>query len=126
MLPSSHMPVTGEIFPERQSITLRPSVYSRGCPIGIFSGVRELTNWVHQAPNYKSVCKQDILHLRRVPLTGVIARELWLLSPWGTWQYFRILNDRLIEIRADGTPVLQGVVPGVPPSRPVLSSESRK
>ncbi|MGD0079377.1 MAG: hypothetical protein ABSB80_01865 [Methanoregula sp.] len=44
----------------------------------------------------------------------------------GIWQYFRILDDRLIEIRADGTPVLQGVVPGVPLSCPVSPSESRK
>ena len=49
----------------------------------------------------------DVLILRRIPLTGVVARELWLLSPWGTWQYFRVLDDRLIEIRANGSPVLQ-------------------
>jgi hypothetical protein len=48
----------------------------------------------------------DILRLRRIPLNGVNARELWLLTPWGTWQYFRILDDRVIEIRADGTPLL--------------------
>ena len=51
---------------------------------------------------------RDILRLRRVPLTGVVARELWLLNPWGTWQYFRILDDRVIEIRADGTPMVTG------------------
>jgi hypothetical protein len=49
---------------------------------------------------------RDILRLRRVPLNGVVARELWLLNPWGTWQYFRILDDRVIEIRADGTPMV--------------------
>jgi hypothetical protein len=55
--------------------------------------------------------RQDILLLRRVPLTAATAREIWLLSPWGTWQYFRVLNDRVIEIRADGTPVLQKATP---------------
>lgn len=50
--------------------------------------------------------RRDILRLRRVPLTGVVARELWFLNPWGTWQYFRILDDRVIEIRADGTPMV--------------------
>jgi len=50
--------------------------------------------------------RRDILRLRRVPLNGVVARELWLLSSWGTWQYFRILDDRVIEIRADGTPMV--------------------
>jgi len=49
---------------------------------------------------------REILRLRRVPLNGVVARELWLLNPWGTWQYFRILDDRVIEIRADGTPMV--------------------
>ena len=29
----------------------------------------------------------DILRLRRVPLNGATARELWLLTPWETWQY---------------------------------------
>ena len=48
----------------------------------------------------------DLLRLRRIPLNGANARELWLLTPWGTWQYFRILDDRVIEIRADGTPLL--------------------
>lgn len=50
--------------------------------------------------------KADILCLRRVPLTAVTARELWLLNPWNVWQYFRILDDRVIEIRADGVPLL--------------------
>ena len=52
--------------------------------------------------------KAEVHGLRRVPLTSVTARELLLLSPWGTWQYFRILDDRVIEIRRDGVPLLQG------------------
>jgi hypothetical protein len=58
-----------------------------------------------------AACRLDILHLRRIPLTAVTARELWLLSSWGTWQYFRVLDDRVIEIRADGTPLLQKEMP---------------
>ncbi|MCK9632676.1 MAG: hypothetical protein M0R30_13680 [Methanoregula sp.] len=65
----------------------------------------------------------DILRLRRVPLNGVVARELWLLSPWGTWQYFRILDDRVIEIRADGTPLLNEDV-RVPAPAPVPVPDS--
>jgi len=52
--------------------------------------------------------KEDIYGFRRVPLTSVTARELWLLLPWDGWQYFRILDDRVIEIRADGVPLLSG------------------
>ena len=74
----------------------------------VFVRVRRCRSHLMSPEDCAAECKQDILHLRRVPLTGVTARELWLLSPWGTWQYFRILDDRLIEIRADGTLVLTG------------------
>ncbi|HEX3001045.1 MAG TPA: hypothetical protein VHN82_01535 [Methanoregula sp.] len=50
--------------------------------------------------------KADVHFLRRIPLTPVTARELWLLTPWKTWEYFRVLDDRLIEVRADGAPIL--------------------
>lgn len=60
----------------------------------------------------------DVLILRRIPLTGVVARELWLLTPWGTWQYFRVLDDRLVEVRADGSPVLQEVTGAPGPGGP--------
>ena len=48
----------------------------------------------------------DIHFLRRIPLTSVTVRELWLLTPWKTWEFFRVLDDRLIEVRADGAPIL--------------------
>ena len=50
--------------------------------------------------------RPDVHFLRRIPLTSVTARELWLLTPWKTWEYFRVLDDRLVEIRADGVPIL--------------------
>lgn len=59
--------------------------------------------------------RHEILLIRRIPLTAVATRELWLLSPWGAWQYFRILDDRVIEIRADGVPLLRDG-PGFPPA----------
>jgi hypothetical protein len=51
--------------------------------------------------------RRDILYLRQIPMTAVITRELWLFSPWGTWQYFQILDERVIEIRNTGSAVLQ-------------------
>jgi len=50
--------------------------------------------------------RADVHFLRRIPLTPVTARELWLLTPWKTWEYFRVLDDRLVEVRADGVPIL--------------------
>ncbi len=57
----------------------------------------------------------DVSFLRRIPATPVTARELWLLTPWKTWEYFRVLDDRLVEIRADGMPLLveRPVVSGI-------------
>ena len=36
--------------------------------------------------------------LRTVPLTAVVSREIWVLLPWGTWQYFLIGDDHIREI----------------------------
>jgi hypothetical protein len=36
-------------------------------------------------------------------LTKVTAREFWVRHPNGTWQFFLIRHDFIIEIRADGT-----------------------
>jgi hypothetical protein len=43
----------------------------------------------------------EIAGLRKVPLTPVVSRELWVLLPWGTWQYFCIGDDAVTEIRDD-------------------------
>jgi hypothetical protein len=45
---------------------------------------------------------EEIQQLRREPKTLVISREIWVLSAWKTWQYFHILDDRIVEIRCDG------------------------
>ena len=74
----------------------------------VFVAVRRTRYRLSSPEDCAAEYRMDILHLRRVPLTGVVARELWLLSPWGTWQYFRVLDDRVIEIRSNGMPMLQG------------------
>jgi hypothetical protein len=43
----------------------------------------------------------EIAGLRKVPLTTVVSREIWVLLPWGTWQYFLIGDDRIVEIHED-------------------------
>jgi hypothetical protein len=56
------------------------------------SGIREI------ADKYS----KELLLLRTIPLTNVILRELWIRSPNGSWQYFRILKDGIMEIRNSG------------------------
>jgi hypothetical protein len=46
--------------------------------------------------------QRDIASLHRVALTSVTAREFWVRSPNGTWQFFLIRHDSVMEIRADG------------------------
>jgi hypothetical protein len=43
----------------------------------------------------------EIAGLRTIPLTTVVSRQLWVLLPWGTWQYFSIFDDRIVEIHPD-------------------------
>lgn len=46
-----------------------------------------------------------IRELRIVPESAVAVMELWVLSSHTTWQYFRVMPDRIGEIRSDGTPI---------------------
>jgi len=64
--------------------------------------------------------RREIIRLRKVSLTTVVARELWVRSPRGSWQFFRILADRIVECRRDGT-----IIIGVDHSLAVLEPEVR-
>jgi len=46
--------------------------------------------------------QREIASLHRVALTSVTAREFWVRSQNGTWQFFLIRHDYVMEIRADG------------------------
>jgi hypothetical protein len=48
---------------------------------------------------------REIAHLRRIPQTVVAYRELWVRSQRGSWLYYRILDDGIIEIRWDRTTI---------------------
>jgi hypothetical protein len=74
---------------------------------------------------------QDILHLcsavirefRMLPESAVSARELWTLSPHGTWQFFRITADAVTEIRSDGS-TMPGTGTSSPDPHPILRAGS--
>lgn len=73
---------------------------------GIFVRIRRTPMHILCPEDCAAKYKADVHFLRRIPLTSVTGRELWLLTPWKTWEYFRVLDDRLVEIRADGMPIL--------------------
>jgi hypothetical protein len=58
--------------------------------------------------------QREIASLHQVPLTNGTVREFWVRSPNGTWQFFLVGNDSVLEIRADGVDIL-------PESLPVMS-----
>jgi len=46
--------------------------------------------------------EREIASLHRVTLTSITSREFWVRSPNGTWQFFLIRHDSVLEIRANG------------------------
>jgi|GEM_PF-1332136 len=48
---------------------------------------------------------EDILRFRTMIRDTAVSCELWLRSRHGTWRFFRIARDRIIELSRDGTPL---------------------
>jgi hypothetical protein len=48
---------------------------------------------------------REIAQLRRIPRTAVVYRELWVRSQRGSWLYYRVNPDTLVEIQSDGIPI---------------------
>lgn len=46
-----------------------------------------------------------IVRLRLVASSAAISRELWLCSKHGTWRFFRVVGDGIIELGRDGEPM---------------------
>ena len=60
---------------------------------------------------------------RIMPESAVSARELWVLAPHGTWQFFRITAEAVTEIRSDGS-AMPGTLASSPVTHPVLPAGS--
>ncbi len=55
--------------------------------------------------------EREIARLHRVTLTRVTTREFWVRSPNGTWQFFLVRHDSVMEIRADGVYIPHEALP---------------
>ncbi len=78
----------------------------------IFSGfciwfikVRRTRSNLSELQDILQLCNADIRDFRMMPESAVSARELWVLAPHGTWQFFRITADAVTEIRSDGSAI---------------------
>ena len=47
----------------------------------------------------------DIRRLRAITKDAALSCELWLRSRYGTWRFFRVTADAIVEIGRDGVPL---------------------
>ena len=87
--------------------------------ITLFVKVRRTRTVLHDMSRILSDCDRDLGRIRRVPATAVAARAYWLRAPFGSWRFFLVLDDRLVEIPVETMPVsepgarhLRGDAPG--------------
>ena len=96
----------------------------------IFSGfctwfikVRRTRSNLSELWDILQLCNADIHDFRMMPESAVSARELWVLAPHGTWQFFRITAEAVTEIRSDGS-AMPGTLVSSPVTHPVLPAGS--
>ena len=64
----------------------------------IFVRVKRSHSRIRSSQELKVLFSDEIAGLHTIPLTAVVSRELWVLLPWGAWQYFCIGDDGIREI----------------------------
>ncbi len=52
--------------------------------------------------------KEEIAQLRIIARDAAITSELWLRTKHGTWRFFLVMPDSLVEIDREGKPLLPG------------------
>jgi hypothetical protein len=64
----------------------------------LFIRVKRSHSRIRSPQELKVLFSDEIAGLHTIPLTAVVSRELWVLLPWGAWQYFCIGDDGIREI----------------------------
>jgi len=64
----------------------------------LFIRVKRSHSRIRSPQELRVLFSDEIAGLHTIPLTAVVSRELWVLSPWGAWQYFCIGDDGIREI----------------------------
>ena len=87
--------------------------------------VKRVRSCIREPKDIAVIFKSEIAEIRTQQLPTLVQREFWILAPWGSWQFFLILEDWIIEISADGAPVRSSLQdpekpapPGSPPGLP--------
>lgn len=67
--------------------------------VTIFVRVKRTRSHISDRRDVVTKFKKEILGLLKIPQTSVVLREIWVRSPRGSWQYFRVLDNDILEIR---------------------------
>ena len=57
--------------------------------------------------------RDKLVRLCQITRHEAISRELWLRSRHGTWRFFRVTGECLVELQRDGQPLAGGIAAGV-------------
>jgi hypothetical protein len=68
----------------------------------VFVRVRYAAQILATVPETAAEFRGDISRLRAIVQGAAISRELWLRSRHGTWRFFRVTENGLVEIGRDG------------------------
>ena len=72
-------------------------LFTTGCTL--FVRVKRIRTHISNPQEIERMFTEEIQQLRTVPDTPVVSREIWVVSPWKTWQYFQVSDDRIVEVR---------------------------
>ena len=74
--------------------------------------------------------RYEIAEIRSKQLPVMVQREFWTLTPWGTWQFFLVLDDWIVEVSSNGDPLPSSLQdpknPAPPGSSPGILKEIKR
>jgi hypothetical protein len=73
-----------------------------------FSRVMFAPEILASVQEFSEYYKKEIDQLRVIARDAAITAELWLRSKHGTWRFFLVTPNSLVEIERDGKPVVSG------------------
>jgi len=80
------------------------------CPHAIFFvTIKRTRSHIRDIQDITAHYRREIAQLRRIPRTAVVYCELWVRSQRGSWLFYRVNPDAIVEIRSDGTAMSEPV-----------------
>jgi hypothetical protein len=86
--------------PEKPDNRYHFVLFTEGCTI--FIRIQRTCSQASDSIGVLQDYRREIRQLAKVPLTPVSAREFWVRSPKGSWQYFLIEKEAVKELDAGG------------------------